>query len=159
MLRLQDNPALKLVALAAVVAMLILGHWAYLLAFRVSPYRLGNGFFLVERRVLLFAAVTLVIGGGYLLLDHVMAWLDLSLERRRHVFRALSGLVLLLLFFLKVASGGSLSSMVVFSFGTTPVTTRDMDFLLMGAFLLSMTLNCLAALGLVEFQPRQRRLD
>lgn len=153
-LRFRDNLALKLVALSAVVALLIIGHWAYLLVFGTSPSCLNCGVFIFEAFVLFFAIAAVVFGGGTLLLEHVLVRMDLSAERRQYVYGMLGGLFLLVTGLRNAGSRDFPFSNSGFTLGGITLTSRDMAFLTIGMALFLTIQNGLAAFGVIRILGR-----
>lgn len=156
-LSFQHDLALKLLALCALVALLIIGHWAFLYAFGTPARPVSCVTLLVEAAALLVAISALVFGGGAMLLDGVLMRLGLSSERRDNVWSALWEIFFLPILFLHATRDSDASSHIVFTLGATPLNDRDMAFFAMGVVLLLTTLNGLAALGLLEFPARRKR--
>lgn len=156
-LRLRDNLALKLVVLSAAVALVIIGHWAYLYLFGTPGRCLSCGVFLAELFILFFAVMTVVFGGGAMVVDHVLARRGIGGERRGYIYGAAGGVYLLLRSLQHVAYPSPSSSGVFFTLGSTPVTLREMDFFTLGMVVFLATFNCLAAFGVIKIQGRWKR--
>lgn len=150
---------LRVMAVAAVIAALILAHWTYLYANGISLVCLPMAVVIAEVFIFFFACTAVLFGGVLLALDFGLARLGLNAERRLHTVSALVFAGLSAHEFFKAGDERYTSPYTLFTVGTVPVTNRDMLFFSLGVMLfVAVTFGC-SALGLRESRRIRRHED
>ena len=150
---------LRVMAVAAVIAALILAHWTYLYANGISLMCLPMAVVIAEVFIFFLACAAVLIGGLMLALDFGLARLGLNTERRLHTVGALGFAGLSAFQFFKAGDERYTSPYTLFTIGTVPVTNRDMLFFNLGAWLLLVVYLSCSALGLRESRKSRQHED
>ena len=129
---LRRKVTMWMTAVAAVVAVLIFGHWTYLFAIGTSPLCLPKGVMIAEGLVLIISFGAVLLGAGLLALDCGLARLGLDGQRRLYVIKAIIGCAIFAVVMFDLLSRHSTSE-IAFTLGTVQVTSRDMMCFLLGA--------------------------
>ena len=159
--RVPRGLTLRVMAVAAVIAALILAHWIYLYGNGISRLSLPKGTWILiaELYIFLLACAAVLIGGLMLALDFGLARLGLYTERRLHTVGALGFAGLSAFQFFKAGDERYTSPYTLFTIGTVPVTNRDMLFLNLGAWLLLVVYLSSSALRLGESRKSRQHED